>query len=130
MIAVIVSIAVIIGVAFTVFGLSLISKTNDINLPAKDKNNLIGASKICAFIAAVCFAAAILVPIGLPQYRVWEQNKLGEAELARAEQNRKIAVEEAKAKEEAAKSLAAAEVIRAQGVAQAERVYKVTKCLK
>lgn len=107
---------------FTFFGLASLSKASDANTSAGDKQRLNSASKICAFISAICFATAVLIPIGLPQYRVWEQNKAGEAELARAEQNRKITVEEAKAKEEAAKSLAAAEVIRAQGVAQANRI--------
>ena len=58
----------------------------------------------------------------MPTYKVWQQNKEGEAELARAEQNRQIAIQEAKAKEESAKSLANAEVIRAQGVAQANKI--------
>lgn len=59
---------------------------------------------------------------GWPQYKVWQQNKEGEAELARAEQNRQIAIQEAKAKEESAKSLANAEIIRAKGVAEANRI--------
>ena len=59
---------------------------------------------------------------GFPQYRVWQQNKEGEAELARAEQNRQIAILEAKAKEESAKSLANAEIIRAEGIAKANMI--------
>ncbi len=58
----------------------------------------------------------------LPNYYVWQQNKEGEAELAKAEQNRQIAVQEAKAKEESAKSLANAEIIRAEGVAKANKI--------
>ncbi len=46
----------------------------------------------------------------------------GAAELAQAEQNRKITVLEAEAKLESAKSLAAAEVERARGVAEANRI--------
>ncbi len=57
-----------------------------------------------------------------PNYRVWQQGLEGEAELKRAEQNRKIAVQEAEAKKEAAKSLADAEIIRAQGVAKANEI--------
>ena len=57
-----------------------------------------------------------------PKYRVWQQGLEGEAELKRAEQNRKIAVQEAEAKKEAAKSLADAEIIRAQGVAKANEI--------
>ena len=57
-----------------------------------------------------------------PKYRVWQQGLEGEAELKRAEQNRKIAVQEAEAKKEAAKSLADAEIIRAQGMAKANEI--------
>lgn len=79
-------------------------------------------SRLCAAATAICFAAALILPIGLPQYKVWQQSKEGEAELAKAEQNRQIAGQEAKAKEESAMSLANAEVIRAQGVAQANKI--------
>lgn len=59
---------------------------------------------------------------GYPQYKVYQQQKEGEAELAKAEQNRQIAIQEAKAKEESAKSLAQAEIIRADGVAKANEI--------
>lgn len=57
-----------------------------------------------------------------PKYRVWSATMQGEAEYAQAEQNRRIAVLEAESKLEAAKSLAAAEVERAKGVAQANEI--------
>lgn len=57
-----------------------------------------------------------------PVYRVWEQEKAGQAELARAESNRKIAVLEASAKQQAAVMLAQAEVERAKGVAAANQI--------
>lgn len=57
-----------------------------------------------------------------PKYRVWSATMQGEAEYAQAEQNRRIAVLEAESKLEAAKSLAAAEVERARGVAQANEI--------
>ena len=59
---------------------------------------------------------------GCPQYNVWQQRLAGKAELAKAEFNRQIAVQEAKAKEESAKLLADAEVIRAGGVAKANAI--------
>lgn len=59
---------------------------------------------------------------GYPQYKVWQQRLAGQAELARAEQNRKIAIQEAEAKKESARALAEAEVIRAEGVAKANRI--------
>ncbi len=55
-------------------------------------------------------------------YDVWAQRKEGEAELARAESNRQIKTLEAKASEESAKHLAQAEIIRAKGVAEANRI--------
>lgn len=57
-----------------------------------------------------------------PCLHVWQQSKLGEAELARAESNRQIATCEAQAKKESAKALADAEVIRAEGVAKANKI--------
>jgi len=57
-----------------------------------------------------------------PYLHVWQQSKLGEAELARADSNRQIATCEAMAKKESAKALADAEVIRAEGVAKANKI--------
>jgi len=55
-------------------------------------------------------------------YKVWAYAKDGEADLARANYDRQIAVTEAVAKKEAAKSLAEAEIERATGVAEANRI--------
>jgi hypothetical protein len=63
------------------------------------------------FIAAIMF--------GYPSYNVWEQEMSGKAELAKAEQNRQIKIEEAKANLEAEKLNAQAEVERAKGAAEA-----------
>lgn len=70
---------------------------------------------------------------GCPHYRVWQQEKEGEAERARAEQNRQITVTEALAKNEAAtaeakakvtiaQALAEEEIIRAKGAAEATKI--------
>ena len=59
---------------------------------------------------------------GLPVYRVWQQEMTGKAELSRAEQNRQIRIQEAKAKKEAAVFEAEAEVERAKGVAAANKI--------
>lgn len=73
-----------------------------------------------------CFVLSLLVAFtcmfGYPQYLVWQQSKEGEAALAKAEQDRQIAIQEAKAKEESAKSLAQAEIIRSKGVAEANKI--------
>jgi hypothetical protein len=57
-----------------------------------------------------------------PPYHVWEQGLVGEAELKRAEWNRQIAIKEALAKLESSRSLAQAEIERAKGVAEANRI--------
>ncbi|MCJ9429546.1 hypothetical protein [Kordiimonas marina] len=69
---------------------------------------------VVAFILGLMF--------GLPVYKVWQQGLTGKAELARAGQNRQILINEAQAKEEAAKYLAQAEVERAKGVAAANKI--------
>lgn len=61
---------------------------------------------------------------GCPQYNVWSEGLAGKAELRRAEENRQIKIEEAKAIEESAGSLANAEVIRAEGVAKANKIVQ------
>ena len=57
-----------------------------------------------------------------PRYNVWSQEMAGKAEFAKAEQNRKIKVEEAKANLEAEKLNAQAEIERAKGAAEAIRI--------
>lgn len=70
----------------------------------------------------IVIAVAIACMIVIPNYRVWAEGKKGEAEYMRAEQNRKIKVEEAKANLEAEKLNAQAEVERAKGAAEAIRI--------
>lgn len=71
------------------------------------------------FFIAILWAYFALIS---PCLSVWQQGKAGEAELARAESNRQIATLEALAKKESAKALADAEVIRAEGVAKANKI--------
>lgn len=84
-----------------------------------------GESNPGRILFACVFALLILAFGGLygcPQYWVWEQGLAGEAELKRASQNRQIVVMEAQAKEEAAMLLAGAEIKRAHGVAEANKI--------
>lgn len=67
-------------------------------------------------------ALVFLIMWGCPQYNVWQQGLAGEAELKRAEQNRQVLIQEASAKREAAKHWADAEIERARGVAEANRI--------
>ena len=57
-----------------------------------------------------------------PEYRLWQQELAGQAELIRAENNRKIIIEEAIAHAAAAEHLRQAEVIRARGVKEANDI--------
>ena len=60
--------------------------------------------------------------VGCPIYNVWSAQKAGEAELAQADQNRQIAVAQARAKAESAHFEADAEITRATGVARANEI--------
>lgn len=80
-------------------------------------------------IAGISFGGFVMLMLltlvgmwGCPQYTVWQQGKLGESELQRAMQNRKIRVQEAEAKKESASLDAESEVIRAVGVAKANKI--------
>lgn len=57
-----------------------------------------------------------------PVIEVYQARKQGEAELARADSNRKIKIREAAAEQESAVCLAQAEVTRAKGVAEANQI--------
>ena len=57
-----------------------------------------------------------------PKIYIWQQRMAGQAELAHAEFSRQIAICEAQAKKESAKALAEAEIIRSEGVAQANKI--------
>lgn len=57
-----------------------------------------------------------------PNIYIWQQSMAGQAELARAEYSKQIATCEAQAKKESAKALSDAEVIRAEGVAIANKI--------
>lgn len=75
-----------------------------------------------AFSILLMLICVVSVLVVRPMYKIWEQEKAGAAELARAEQDRQIAILEARAKAESAKSLAEAEIIRAEGVAKANQI--------
>lgn len=82
--------------------------------PRLVKGILWGAAGIVLLIVAMAFIR--------PWYNVWSQEMEGKAEFAKAEQNRKIKIEEAKANLEAEKLNAQAEIERAKGAAEAIRI--------
>jgi regulator of protease activity HflC (stomatin/prohibitin superfamily) len=76
-------------------------------------------------VIGIVLLVIVMVGIGLvgwPIYGVWSARKAGEAELAQADQNRQIAVAQARAKAESAHFEAEAEITRAEGVARANEI--------
>lgn len=88
---------------------------NSVNVtPGLIKGTIWTVAGIVAVVGALAFIR--------PWYNVWSQEMEGKAEFAKAEQNRKIRIEEAKANLEAEKLNAQAEVERAKGAAEAIRI--------
>lgn len=88
---------------------------NNINItPDLIKKATWGIGIVIFFIISMAFIR--------PWYNVWSQEMEGKAEFAKAEQNRKIKIEEAKANLEAEKLNAQAEIERAKGAAEAIRI--------
>lgn len=88
---------------------------NNFNLTQKLVKNIVWTvAVVIVFVVAMAFIR--------PWYNVWSQEMEGKAEFAKAEQNRKIKIEEAKANLEAEKLNAQAEVERAKGAAEAIRI--------
>lgn len=81
------------------------------------------------FLSWIVIGFTLLSMWGCPKYNVWQQEMAGKAEMARAEQNRKIQIEEAKANLESQKLNSKAEVERAKGMAESISIEngKLTK---
>lgn len=91
------------------------SNNKNLNISPKDiKSGLWAVGGIIPLFVAMAFIR--------PWYNVWSQEMEGKAEFAKAEQNRKIKIEEAKANLEAEKLNAQAEIERAKGAAEAIRI--------
>lgn len=88
---------------------------------AKMKLKILVFTRLTIFLVTLVAVIGLLM-FGIPKYRVWSEGKKGEAEYMRAEQNRKIKIEEAKANLEAEKLNAQAEVERAKGAAEAIKI--------
>ncbi len=73
----------------------------------------------------VLIIAGVIIIAGmalLPRWNVWRAEMQGRAALAQAENERKVQIEEAKARLESSKYYADAEIERAKGVAEANRI--------
>lgn len=83
-------------------------------------------TKHVVIVVVVLLAMVGIAMFGMPIYRVWSQEMRGKAQLAEAEQNRRIKVEEARANLEAEKLNAKAEIERAKGAAEAIKIENGT----
>lgn len=76
----------------------------------------------------IILTLAILIAIigfimwGVPKYKVYSMQLSGKAQLKEAEWNRQIAVQEAEALKQSAKLKAEAEVLRAEGISEANKI--------
>lgn len=91
---------------------------------ANYNNNVKYSLSVKAIVLTVMAGAVIVLGlmVGIPYYKVWQQEMDGKAEFSKAEQNRRIKVEEAKANLEAEKLNAQAEIERAKGAAAAIQI--------
>lgn len=87
-----------------------------------DNSKKTGAKWVLGFLCVLFFFWYFMSLLLGPIYGVWSQKMEGEAELARAQSNRKIKTLEAEAEKESSRALCDAEVIRASGVAQANKI--------
>lgn len=86
------------------------------------REETIHGTRIIVWFVVCSIVLTLLLMAGCPVYSVWQQEMAGKAELSRATFNRKVVVQEAEAKKEAAKLLGEAEVARAHGLAEANHI--------
>lgn len=88
----------------------------------------ISITKAVTFIIATVIALIIFIGLsalgvyGFNYFKVLSYEYSGKGQLMQAQSNRRIEIEEAKARKESAKELAEAEIIRAQGMAEANKI--------
>ena len=81
-------------------------------------------SDVLNFAAIGVIAAGVIgvAMYAMPQYSVYSNRLAGEAELAHSEYSKQVAVQTAKARLEAAKLEAETDVVRAEGIAKANKI--------
>jgi hypothetical protein len=98
-------------------------RVEDLKMAAKEKESQMSRIVIlCLIIMAVIAGLCALGLWGCPQYRIYSQDKTGQAQLRQQEWEKQILIEEARAKKDSAKLLAESEVFRAEGVAEANKI--------
>jgi hypothetical protein len=104
------------------FGLSLHSSKGHFAVGIKEEAEFRVAMRVVAFLVTIVFTIVFVWMVGMPYYWIFHQHMEGKAALAKTEYTKQTLIQEAKAKEESARYLAEAEVTRAKGVAEANRI--------
>jgi len=76
-------------------------------------------------IITISIVAIIIIGIvlwGIPRYKVYSRELNGKAQLREAEWNKKVEIEAARAKKESAELLKESEIIRAEGISEANKI--------
>lgn len=83
---------------------------------------LLGTITLICVVALLVMAVVAIPMWGIPQWGVYRASQAGEAELKQAQQNRQIAILEAEAERDSAELKRETDVIRAEGIAEANRI--------
>ena len=97
-------------------------KIMEIDMGQKTASKEYKTGTITFFIIFILIAVIAICMWVFPIYGVWQKELAGKANLKRQEFEKQIVVEQAKAELESAKLLADAEIERARGVAEANRI--------
>ena len=87
-----------------------------------NENNTLTELIIWVVIVTVIISGLIGIFVASKFIKVWSREQDGKAELAEAEWSKRIAIEEAKALQESAVHKSQAEIERARGVAEANKI--------
>lgn len=94
-----------------------------------DRDNLKFAKSLIKWIWIIGISIIVFIALCmavLPRYGVWQKELSGKAQLREAEWNKQIAIEEAKAEKEAASLKKETDIIRAEGIAEANRIISAS----
>ena len=83
-----------------------------------EKMKIIFGIVICVLAVTIFLGSFFLYPV----YNVWASEMSGKAQLKEAEWNRQIAVQEAQAEKDSATLKKEADIIRAEGIAESNRI--------
>lgn len=90
----------------------------------KHQRGEVGLGSVVFMATVVVVGIVLFCMFAVPTWNVWRKGLSGEAQLREAEWNRQIAVKEAQAFKESASFKAEAEVIRARGVDEANKIIQ------